>query len=59
MRKTAISPDDHSAIHYKLNEVLRDSNRKEISRVIDLLLELRPLSRRKTPKKKGQPERLT
>ena len=58
MNKTAISPDDHSAIHYKLNEVLRDGNRKEIVRVIDLLLELRPFSRRKAPKKKGQPERL-
>jgi hypothetical protein len=56
--KTAISPDDHSAIHYKLNDVLRDGKRKEIGRVIDLLLELRPVQQHKAPKKKGQPKRL-
>ncbi|HYL82789.1 MAG TPA: hypothetical protein VE263_01025 [Candidatus Angelobacter sp.] len=60
MKKDKISlfPDERVAIHAKLGGILKAGDPAEILLVIILLLALRPTSRRKTPKKKGQPKRL-
>ncbi len=51
-------PDERVAIHAALGTVLKAGDPAEILLVIILLLALRPPSRRKAPKKKGQPKRL-
>jgi hypothetical protein len=56
--KVSLFPDERAAIHAKLGSILKGGDQAEILLVIILLLALRPLSRRKAPKKKGQPERL-
>ena len=56
--KTSLFPDERVAIHAKLGSVLKGGDPAEILLVIILLLALRPPSRRKAPKKKGQPKRL-
>jgi hypothetical protein len=57
MKKDKISlfPDERAAIHAKLGSILKGGDPAEILLVIILLLALRPTSRRKVPKKKGQP----
>jgi hypothetical protein len=58
MKKDRISlfPDERAAIHAKLGSILKAGDPAEILLVIILLLALRPVSRRKDPKKKGQPQ---
>ena len=57
--KMLLFPDERVAIHAKLGSVLKGGDPAEILLVIILLLAFRPPSRRKSPKKKGQPKRLT
>jgi len=54
--KVSLFPDERAAIHAKLGSILKGGNPAEILLVIILLLALRPLPRRKAPKKKGQPK---
>ena len=49
--KTEVLPGESVAIHAKLDEILRGGDPAEVLLVIWLLLELRPLSRRKASKK--------
>lgn len=56
--KLSLFPDERVAIHAKLGSILKGGNPAEILLVTILLLALRPTSRRKSPKKKGQPKRL-
>jgi hypothetical protein len=56
--KVSLFPDERAAVHAKLGSILKGGDQAEILLVIILLLALRPLSRRKAPKKKGQPKRL-
>ena len=56
--KVSLFPDERMAIHAKLGSILKGGDPAEILLVIILLLALRPLPRRKSPKKKGQPQRL-
>jgi hypothetical protein len=56
--KMLLFPDERAAIHAKLGGILKAGDPAEILLVIILLLALRPVSRRKAPRKKGQPERL-
>lgn len=56
--KISLFPDERAAIHAKLGGILKAGDPAEILLVIILLLALRPVRRRKAPKKKGQPERL-
>lgn len=58
MKKDKISllPDQRVAIHAKLGSILKHGDQAEILLVMILLLALRPVPRRKTPKKKGQPK---
>ena len=60
MKKDKISlfRDERAAIHAKLGGILEAGDPAEILLVIILLLALRPVRQRKTPKKKGQPKRL-
>ncbi len=60
MKKEKISllPDECVAIHAKLGSILKAGDPAEILLVIILLLALRPPSRRKAHKKKGQSKRL-
>ena len=53
--KVSLFPDERVAIHAKLGSILKDGDQAEILLVIILFLALRPPSRRKAPKKKGQP----
>ena len=52
----SLLPDERVAIHAELGSVLKRGVPAEILLVIILLLTLRPLSRRKAQKKKGQPK---
>jgi hypothetical protein len=54
--KMSLLPDERVAIHAELGSVLKRGEPAEILLVIILLLALRPLSRRKAQKKKGQPK---
>jgi hypothetical protein len=54
--KVSLFPDERAAIHAKLGGILKAGDPAEILLVIILLLALRPLPRRKAPKKKGQPK---
>jgi hypothetical protein len=54
--KVSLFPDERAAIHAKLGSILKGGDPAEILLVIILLLALRPLPRRKPPKKKGQPK---
>ena len=56
--KVSLFPDERAAIHAKLGSILKGGDPAEILLVIILLLALRPIPRRKAPKKKGQPDRL-
>lgn len=56
--KTPVHRGERVAIHARLDEILSGGDPAEILLVIWLLLQLRPLSRRKAQKKNGQPERL-
>lgn len=56
--KITLFPDERVAIHVKLGSILKGGDPAEILLVIILLLALRPVRRRKAPKKKGQPNRL-
>jgi hypothetical protein len=56
--KLSLFPDERVAIHAKLGSVLKGGDPAEILLVIILLLALRPPSRSKAPKKKGQPKQL-
>ncbi len=56
--KVSLLPDERAAIHAKLGSILKGGDPAEILLVIILFLALRPPSRRKAPKKKGQPKRL-
>lgn len=56
--KITLFPDERVAIHAKLGSILKGGDPAEILLVIILLLALRPVRRRKAPKKKGQPNRL-
>ena len=56
--KISLFPDARVAIHAKLGSILKGGDPAEILLVIILLLALRPIPRRKAPKKKGQPKRL-
>ena len=56
--KVSLFPDERAAIHAKLGSILKGGDPAEILLVIILLLALRPNPQRKTPKKKGQPQRL-
>ena len=56
--KMSLFPDERVAIHAELGSVLKGGDPAEILLVIVLLLALRPPSRRKAPKKKGQPKQL-
>jgi hypothetical protein len=51
-------PDERVAIHAKLGGILKAGDPAEILLVLILLLALRPIPRRKAPKKKKQPVRL-
>lgn len=54
--KTKVLPGESAAIHAKLDEILGDGDSDEIFLVLWVLLGLRPLSRHKGRKKKGQPQ---
>jgi hypothetical protein len=54
--KVSLFPDERAAIHAKLGSVLKGGDPAEILLVIILLLALRPPSRRKAQKNKGQPK---
>jgi hypothetical protein len=54
--KVSLFPDERAAIHAKLGSILKGGDPAEILLLIILLLALRPLPRRKAPKKKGQPK---
>ncbi len=56
--KVSLFPDERAAIHAKLGGILKAGDPAEILLVIILLLALRPPSRGKATKKKGQPTRL-
>jgi hypothetical protein len=56
--KMLLFPDERAAIHAKLGGILKAGDPAEILLVIILLLALRPMPRRKAPKKKKQPVRL-
>jgi hypothetical protein len=56
--KMLLFPDERAAIHAELGSVLKGGDPADIFLVIILLLALRPPSRRKAPKKKGQPKQL-
>ena len=56
--KISLLPDERVAIHAKLGSILKGGDPAEVLLVTILLLALRPTSRRKTPKKKGQPKQL-
>lgn len=58
MKKDKISllPDERVAVHAKLGSILKAGDPAEILLVIILLLALRPVRHRKTPRKKGQPK---
>ena len=56
--KMLLFPDERVAIHAKLGSILKGGDPAEILLVSILLLALRPPSRRKAPKKKGQPKQL-
>lgn len=60
MKKNKISflPDERVAVHAKLGSILKGGEPAEILLVMIMLLALRPIPRRKAPKKKGQPKRL-
>ena len=55
--KVSLFPDERVAIHAKLGSILKVGDPAEILLVVILLLALRPVPRRKAPKK-GQPNRL-
>jgi hypothetical protein len=55
--KTEVLPGESLAIHAKLDDILSDGDVDEILLVLCVLLELRPFSRRKPRKTKGQPKR--
>ncbi|HKV25551.1 MAG TPA: hypothetical protein VJN93_13240 [Candidatus Acidoferrum sp.] len=57
MKKEKISllTEERAAVHAKLGSILKAGDPAEILLVIILLLALRPIRRRKAPKKKGQP----
>lgn len=57
--KVSLLPDERVAVHAKLGSILKHGEPAEILLVIILLLALRPVRKRKTPKKKGQPKRRT
>lgn len=46
-RRFRVLPGERAAIHSKVDEVLHGGEQREISRVVHLLLELRPLSQQK------------
>jgi len=54
--KVSLFPDERAAIHAKLGSILKGGDPAEIVLVIIVLLALRPPSRRKAPKEKGQPK---
>jgi len=54
--KTQVLPGESAAIHGKLDEILCGGDTAEILLVLWLLLDLRPFSRHKHRKKKGQPQ---
>jgi hypothetical protein len=54
--KVSLFPDERAAIHAQLGSILKGGDPAEILLLIILLLGLRPLPRRKAPKKKGQPK---
>lgn len=54
--KITLFPDERVAIHAKLGSILKGGEPAEILLVIILLLALRPVRQRKTPKKKRQPK---
>jgi hypothetical protein len=56
--KMLLFPDERVAIHAKLGSILKGGDEAEILLVLILLLALRPPSRRKVSKKKGQPKQL-
>lgn len=56
--KITLFPEERVAIHAKLGSILKHGDPAEVLLVIILLLALRPVRQRKTPKKKGQPKRL-
>src|SRR5260370_666966 len=56
--KVSLLPDERVAIHAELASALKGGDTAETLLAIILLLALRPPSRRKAPKKKGQPKRL-
>jgi hypothetical protein len=55
--KISLFPDERAALHAQLGGILKAGDPEEILLVIILLLALRPVPRRKAPKKKGQPNR--
>ena len=57
-KKISLLPDERVAVHAKLGSILKGGDPAEILLVMILLLALRPIPRRKAPKKKGQPKRL-
>jgi hypothetical protein len=56
--KATVLPGERAALHAKLEEILSRGDTAEIILVVWLLLELRPISRRKASKNTGQPKRL-
>lgn len=56
--KISLFPDERVAIHAKLGAILKGGDPAEVLLVTILLLALRPLSKRKVSKKKGQPQPL-
>jgi len=56
--KVSLCTCTRTAMHAKLGSILKGGDPAEILPVTCLLLVLRPRSRRKVPKKKGQPKRL-
>jgi hypothetical protein len=51
-RPSTILPGERAAIHKKIDEVLRGGERLEITLLVQLLLELRPISRRQVSRSK-------
>jgi len=56
--KVSLCTCTRAAMHARLGSILKGGDPAEILPVTCLLLVLRPPSRRKSPKNKGQPHRL-
>ena len=54
--KVSLFSDERAAIHAQLGSILKGGDPAEILLVIILFLALRPPSRRRVQKKKGQPK---